>query len=148
MDQNGRVLKRSKDNRVVGGVCGGLSAYFDVDVTLLRIVAVVLAFADGVGILLYLILWIVVPEEGSDSSAKTGERVKSFVSEVGTQAETIMEGGSRGSGFRNLLGLCIVVIGLLALAREFFPATWFDWDLLWPILLIFIGVYILRKRKI
>ena len=57
-----RRLYRDPDNRVFGGVCGGLGAFLDVDPVILRVILVVLFFAFGFGFLVYLILWIVVPE--------------------------------------------------------------------------------------
>jgi phage shock protein PspC (stress-responsive transcriptional regulator) len=56
-----RRLYRFPENRVIGGVCSGLGAYFDVDPVLLRVAFVVLLFV-GFGPLAYLILWIVVPK--------------------------------------------------------------------------------------
>jgi phage shock protein PspC (stress-responsive transcriptional regulator) len=47
---------------MVGGICGGLAEYFNVDVTLIRILFVVLALAGGSGLLLYLVMWIIVPD--------------------------------------------------------------------------------------
>jgi phage shock protein PspC (stress-responsive transcriptional regulator) len=57
-----RRLYRDPDNRVLGGVCGGLGAYLDIDPVILRVILVVLFFAFGIGLLVYLIMWIVVPE--------------------------------------------------------------------------------------
>lgn len=57
-----RRLYRDPDNRVFGGVCGGLGAYMDIDPVIIRVILVVLFFAFGVGLLVYLIMWIVVPE--------------------------------------------------------------------------------------
>src|SRR5512133_1518318 len=59
-----RRLLRSRRDRVFAGVCGGLAEYFGVDVVLLRIVAVALALSGGAGLLLYVIAWIVIPEDG------------------------------------------------------------------------------------
>lgn len=56
-------LYRSRTNRMLGGVCGGLGAYFNIDPTLIRLAFVLLFFGVGAGPLLYIILWIVVPEE-------------------------------------------------------------------------------------
>lgn len=56
-----RRLYRAVDNRYIGGVCSGLGAYFNVDPIVMRILFVVLLFANGIGILAYLILWIAVP---------------------------------------------------------------------------------------
>jgi phage shock protein PspC (stress-responsive transcriptional regulator) len=50
---------------VFAGVCGGLAEYFGVDAVLLRIVAVALALSGGAGLLLYVIAWIAIPEQGS-----------------------------------------------------------------------------------
>lgn len=57
-----RRLYRDPDNRVFGGVCGGLGAFLDIDPVILRVILVVLFFVFGFGLLVYLIMWIVVPE--------------------------------------------------------------------------------------
>ena len=46
----------------MGGVCGGLGEYFDKDPTLIRIIFIILALLKGIGILLYLIMWLVIPK--------------------------------------------------------------------------------------
>ncbi len=56
-------LYRSRDDRVIGGVCGGLGKYLAMDPTVVRLIFVLLALAGGPGLLAYLILLIVVPEE-------------------------------------------------------------------------------------
>jgi phage shock protein C len=58
-----RKLYRSKTDRKVAGVCGGLAQYFNIDPTLIRVLFVVLAILGGSGLLLYLALWIIVPTE-------------------------------------------------------------------------------------
>jgi phage shock protein C len=58
-----RKLYRSRTNRQVAGVCGGLGQYFNVDVTLIRVLFIVLAVFGGAGILIYLAMWIIVPRE-------------------------------------------------------------------------------------
>ena len=58
-----RKLYRSKTDRKIAGVCGGLAQYFNIDPTLIRVVFVVLAVLGGSGLLLYLALWIIVPNE-------------------------------------------------------------------------------------
>jgi phage shock protein C len=56
-------LQRSRTERIIGGVCGGLGEYFNVDPTLVRVLWVIVTLMGGAGILAYLILWIVVPQE-------------------------------------------------------------------------------------
>jgi phage shock protein PspC (stress-responsive transcriptional regulator) len=56
-------LYRSRDNRMLGGVAGGLADYLGIDPSLVRIGWVLLFLAGGIGLLLYIVMWIVVPEE-------------------------------------------------------------------------------------
>lgn len=58
----GKKLYRDPDHRVLGGVCSGLGAYFDIDPVFIRLIFVLLLFIGGSSVLIYLILWIVVPK--------------------------------------------------------------------------------------
>jgi phage shock protein PspC (stress-responsive transcriptional regulator) len=64
-----KTLVRTRDGRIVAGVCSGLAEYFGIDANLIRvIVAVLTVFTGGVGALAYLAAWVVIPEEGEKSS--------------------------------------------------------------------------------
>ncbi|HEY0870348.1 MAG TPA: PspC domain-containing protein [Acidothermaceae bacterium] len=63
-----RTLRRSRDDRMIGGVCGGLGRYAGIDPIIFRIVLAALAVFGGVGLLLYALGWLLIPEEGSDVS--------------------------------------------------------------------------------
>jgi phage shock protein PspC (stress-responsive transcriptional regulator) len=119
---NKRVY-RSRTDRVIGGVCSGLAEYFNMDPTLMRIVFVVLIFAKGIGLLAYIIGWILIPE----------------------RKEEEVEGGpaTSSTASRFLPGLILVVIGLIFLFNNFF--FWFSFKMLWPIVLIVLGIYIIAK---
>jgi phage shock protein PspC (stress-responsive transcriptional regulator) len=58
-----RKLYRSRTDRKLGGVCGGLAQYFNTDATLIRVLFVAFALLGGPGLVIYLVLWIIVPEE-------------------------------------------------------------------------------------
>ncbi|OIO26216.1 hypothetical protein AUJ14_02345 [Candidatus Micrarchaeota archaeon CG1_02_55_22] len=58
----GKRLYRSSSDKMLGGVCGGIAEYFSVDPTLVRVLWVVLSLAYGMGVLLYLLLWLLVPK--------------------------------------------------------------------------------------
>jgi phage shock protein PspC (stress-responsive transcriptional regulator) len=73
--RGGKRLLRIRQGRIVAGVCAGLGAYFGVDVNLVRLAFGVFTVFYGLGILLYLIAWLILPEEGEDGSI-----VESFVS--------------------------------------------------------------------
>ena len=60
---NIKKLHRSKKNRVIAGVCGGIAEYFNIDPTLVRLLWVFFVLAAGSGILAYIIAWIIIPEE-------------------------------------------------------------------------------------
>src|SRR5689334_12310436 len=59
-----RRLVRRSDDRIIAGVCGGIADHFAIDVTLVRIGAVVLTLSGGAGLLLYAVGWAMIPEEG------------------------------------------------------------------------------------
>jgi phage shock protein C len=63
-----RRLYRSRTDRKLAGVCGGLAQYFNIDAILMRVLFVVLALLGGPGLVIYLVLWIVVPEEPEDAA--------------------------------------------------------------------------------
>ena len=69
-DGNGsKTLYRTHQGRMVAGVCSGLGEYFGVDPNLIRVIFLVLTvFTAGVGVLIYLLAWIVIPEEGEKTS--------------------------------------------------------------------------------
>ena len=63
-----KKLTRSRSNRIVGGVCGGVAQYLNMDVTLVRILTVLISLFTGVPVILYIIALFVIPEEGAPSA--------------------------------------------------------------------------------
>lgn len=62
-------LYRSRDERMIWGICGGLAKYLGVDPTIVRVLAVLSLILGGWGILAYIILWFIVPLEPSNAGA-------------------------------------------------------------------------------
>ena len=58
-----KQLRRSRTNRSIAGICGGLAAYFGIDATLVRIATFLLIFLGGMSLWVYIILWLIIPEE-------------------------------------------------------------------------------------
>ena len=58
-----KKLRRSSSDKMIAGVCGGLGKYFGLDSTILRLVFVLLLIFAGTGLLAYLIMWLVIPQE-------------------------------------------------------------------------------------
>ena len=67
-----KKLERSKSEKVFGGVCGGLAEYFDLDVTLIRIIFVLSALFSGGGLIIYIVLAFLMPEEASTAESAIG----------------------------------------------------------------------------
>jgi phage shock protein C len=64
-----KMLVRTRDGRIVAGVCSGLGVYFGMDANLIRLIlAVITVFTGGFGALAYLAAWVVIPEEGEKTS--------------------------------------------------------------------------------
>jgi phage shock protein C len=118
-----RPLRRSRTDKVVAGVCGGLGRQLDVDPVLLRIAFVVLALADGVGILLYNVAAIVIPQEPPGEPAVPARPSDPALG-------------------RMLVGLVLVALGALLLVDRVVP---FADRIFWPLIVVAIGVAIVLK---
>ena len=60
--EEARKLYRSQTQRMIAGVCGGLAEYFNLDATLMRVLFLLLAVFGGSGIVIYIVMWIIVPD--------------------------------------------------------------------------------------
>jgi phage shock protein C len=109
---------------VIAGVCGGLGRYLGIDPVLFRIAALILVFAGGAGILLYVIGWIAMPEEGGEGAIGAPERTSGAV----------------------ILGFAFVVLGAFFLLDEFWP-DFLSWQYVWPVVLIGVGAAILLRAR-
>lgn len=61
-----KKLYRSNKQRIIAGICGGIADYTNSDPTLIRLIAVLLIFLPGAGLLAYAILWLIIPLEGTE----------------------------------------------------------------------------------
>ena len=148
-----RKLTRSRTDEMLGGVCGGLGDYFDIDSNLVRLVFVVLAAASGVGVLIYIALWLIVPQaDVEEREAK--ERIRAGAEEIAEKARTLRNEVGHASERSNLpagiiIGAVLILLGIVFLLRNlgFFWVTWLRFDVLWPVLLIVGGIVLLWRRK-
>ncbi|MCW2765267.1 MAG: PspC domain protein [Nocardioides sp.] len=118
-------LRRTRDDRKVAGVAGGLARHLDVDPVILRVAFVVLVFFGGAGLLLYGAAWLLVPEEGSDSATiNLDERSRTFaLAIVGALAVFALIGDSWGVfGFPWPVAV-VALVALLILTRRGANAT-------------------------
>ena len=86
----GKRLVRSRNDRMIAGVAGGLAATLNIDPLLVRIVLLALAFLNGFGFMLYLALWLLVPNEDS-AAIDAREQVRENVGEMQSAAESMVQ---------------------------------------------------------
>ncbi|MFQ5824999.1 MAG: PspC domain-containing protein [bacterium] len=139
-------IYRSRVDRMLGGVCAGFAEYFKFDPTILRVLWVLAAFFGGFGILAYIISWIIIPENPSQTEQKTKSE-------------------SNPKNTSLIVGIVLIGIGLFFLFEEldwfnYYPFRWhwhpfgfgfFRFDVLLPLLIILIGIVylvnIVKKEK-
>lgn len=148
-----KQLMRSTDDQILGGVCAGIGEYLLIDRTWVRLFFVLLAFGQGAGVWLYLVLWLIVPLEGGRAEAGFDENVRTGAEEISDRARMLAEGlRSGGGGDQRLvwmIGGGLIVFGIVILLDDFNPG-WFSLfrpRILWPVLLILAGVVILVRRS-
>ena len=143
-----RKLRRNPMNRVIGGVCSGLADFLGVDVALMRIAFVIAFLFASFGFWLYIILWIVLPENGQQSFGQSQgqSQSQSQGQSQSPQSESVSVSKSESKVKSIFAGAFIILIGLLFLVNNFIPINWV-WKL-WPLILVAIGVVmIVTARK-
>lgn len=141
-------LYRSESNRVIAGIGGGLGDYLGIDPTLVRLFFVVLGLATGSGLLIYLLLWIVIPKESRVGRA-TSDLYGNATSGQWAEGDAASGfGGERNRQAGAVLGAGLVVLGSLFLLQNLNVVwfRWFDLDILWPALLIIGGLALMWQR--
>ncbi len=145
-------LYRSTSDRMIAGVCGGLGKYFSVDPTIVRLVFLLLLILGGSGFLLYIVLWIVVPDEqqlGASpqdvvqaNTQELAQSARDFGQSVG-QAVGSSSGDVAQSAARNgplIFAVILIFLGIWFLLQNLLHI---DLGQLWPVILIIIGLALL-----
>lgn len=81
-----KKVYRSKTSRMLGGVCGGIADYFNVDVVIVRLLWVLAALAEGIEVIVYILAWVIIPEESYVSIASSREEAWGPVDFLGHSA--------------------------------------------------------------
>ncbi|MGM0446600.1 MAG: PspC domain-containing protein [Bacillota bacterium] len=127
-----KKLYRSRENRVIGGVCGGVGEYFEIDPVIVRIILLLLFFVGGIGFITYIIAWIIIPERPFEK-----ENIEVDETVIKEQKEKRMK----------ILGYILFGLGVY-----FILEIWFNINIefgaeLWSIGLIILGIVIIFKNK-
>jgi phage shock protein C len=135
----GRRLTRSRDHKIIGGVCGGLGAYFGIDPIIFRFVFFALLMAGGSSFFIYLILLIVIPKEPAFQSSRQTSPEAYYDSIHGGQQREDADNSSR-----LIIGLLLIAAGVLILLYNLVP--YFRLEKLWPAILVIIGLGLLFQK--
>ncbi|WP_192929655.1 PspC domain-containing protein [Alkaliphilus serpentinus] len=148
---NKRLYLSRKDKKLAG-VCGGIAEYLDVDPTLVRLFWVFFTFAWGTGLIIYIAAAIIMTERPAGS----------YVVEVSSDdtEEIMVPNDSPNSEFRNshkeedkennnnlLVGLGLVLLGSFLFSKTFFNWHWLSFKLVFPGIIIAVGVYLLVNGR-
>jgi phage shock protein PspC (stress-responsive transcriptional regulator) len=144
---------RIRSEGILGGVCAGLGAYLRIDPVFVRIFFVLLAFADGIGVIAYLILWLLLPNESSQEGQTFDATVRENAGELAERARSIGTDFSQGFEGANpqlpmIIGGALIILGFAFLIENLNIAwlSWIRYEVLWPLLLILAGVVLLFRR--
>ena len=146
---NLKKLFRSETNKVIGGIAGGLGEYFDVDPTIIRLAFVLITLAGGSGVLIYLILWLIIPPLNKADTLNE-ETIRLNANEIKDKANLLADNLKNRNYPRShkFFGIVIIFLGFIALSRNlgFYP-WFFNNNFFWPALLILLGVLILTRDR-
>lgn len=129
-----KKLYRSAQNRMIGGVCAGMADFFGIDVTLIRLVWVVLTIMNGAGLLVYLLCMALIPQKPDSEPAETRPQ--------------------RSTEWSLYFGVALTAMGFYFLMRHHLPWFPFHWHwriwhslrpFFWPTVLILAGLLLILR---
>lgn len=143
---------RSATQKMVGGVCGGLGETLNIDPTWIRLFFILLALGNGAGVLLYIILWIIMPEEKGEVASQA--TIQANINDIGHQARAMGEDLRTGVHNPNsqaalLIGGGLILFGVLLFMQNL-NIPWLQWvsfNNLWPLVIVAAGIFLLVRRS-
>lgn len=136
-----RTLTRSRYDKILGGVAGGLAQYLDMDSAIVRFLFILITLVFGIGFWVYIILWIILPYEpikpywnaASDFAPNPpGDEV------VRNETQPIPQSVPKMRKDSNIIiGGILIILGIIFLLNELIPKL--DFGKLWPLVLIIVG---------
>lgn len=132
---NNKRLERDLQNKVLGGVCSGLGNYFEMDPTFWRVLFFFLFLFGCSGLLIYIILWIVMPVRQLQPNDGN------VIIDNATGEVTELKKNNGGM----TAGLVLIGIGAIALLGRYIPHI--SWRMVWPVILIVIGILLIIPKN-
>ena len=140
-------LFRNESDKMIAGVASGIAAYANIDVTLVRIIFILMVLFGGGGLIVYIIMWIVLPLDNKPLFRNLNyddmEEKKNPGSEQPFQNPQQDQRFKKKDDGSLIAGLILISLGIIFLVIRYFPRI--DFGDLWPVILIVIGVVLLRN---
>lgn len=139
-----KKLYKSSKEKMISGVAGGIAEYFEIDPVFVRLLFVVLAFFNGIGLIAYIVCAIVMPKEPVSADViitppNTSESEPSVTEKSEVKKEE--KNKSKNDKRNRTIGIILIVIGIILLANEILPT--FDFEEIFPVLFIIFGLWLL-----
>jgi len=136
-----KKLYRNLNGKMIAGVSTGLAEYFDIDPVIIRALFIITTIAYGIGVIAYIVLWIIVPAKKIEEVDFDNNLDDTFNME--SENFNYKENDSKND--RKLIGgVILIIIGVLLFLNQIIPG--FDIKYIIPIVLIIIGILILSKQ--
>ena len=132
-------LTRSETDKIIAGVCGGLAEYLNLDPVWVRLLFVLLIFASGIGLPIYLVLWVIMPRietAGQPGSTVLQNNFEDISQTVSDKMNRLSRPGT--------VGTLLILLGVYFLLSQF---GWLNGAIFWPIVIIGAGIFMLTRRE-
>lgn len=130
-------LYRSRKQKVIAGVAGGIANYFNIDPVIIRVLFIMFTVFHGSGVLIYFILWVAIPEEPFEIAYGLNNENQNSSNENSSPQQTINVEAKHKSP-QIITGVILITIGLIFLLNNLIPS--FDLSDVFPFLLVIAGL--------
>ncbi len=142
-----KKLYRDENRKVIAGVCAGLADYFNVDVTIVRLIFVLTLIYHGGGTLAYIVLWVVVPRR---KGVLNDPSVDYTVHGVNQPFQSVKPNFkvNNNKDVAQIGGVVLILLGVFFLLDQLdFIPEWFNFEQFWPVILVVIGLGLIFRSK-
>ena len=144
MKKEDKRIYKSDNDYIITGVCGGIADMLEIDSFMVRLVFVLLTFVNGIGILLYLILFFLMPSRHKKEKIEINEKkINEFSEEVRVRIQGLKNNKGAENNLKNIFGIVVVLVGVLMILKSYLGVDLVS--LFFPVLVIILGIYILVK---
>lgn len=144
-EKQNKILYRSETDKVIGGVCGGLAETFGIDSTLVRLVFLVAFIFGGTGLLLYLILWVIIPTK-KNISKSVNDTIHENIEELKETANNFGKNIKTDNNNKMFIGIVVIAMGIIFLMNNF-GYHLISISKLWPLVIIALGFMMISRKK-